>query len=69
MAFLSGFCPLVGEAVTEDSAGFLEGRACACPLVGGAHSCPSGRAKNVLFSIKAYFTDFYLFLSKIEHIL
>lgn len=33
-------CPLVGEAGLEVSAGFLEGRACVCPLVDRSVSWP-----------------------------
>ena len=43
----SGICPLVGEAGLEASAGFLEGKASACPLVGGAGSWPAGGQGHV----------------------
>ena len=37
----SGVCPLVGEVGPGACAGFLLGETGACPLVGGAGSCPS----------------------------
>ena len=43
----SGVCPLVGETIPEGSASFQEGRACACPLLGGAGSWPSGGQGHV----------------------
>ena len=39
---MSDVCPLVGEAGLGACAGFLEGVASACPLVGGTVSWPSG---------------------------
>ena len=34
----SVICPLVGDSDLEDNVGFLEGRASACPLLGGVES-------------------------------
>ena len=40
---VSGVCSLVGEPCPEAKAGFLEGRASACLLVGGTVSWTSGQ--------------------------
>ena len=43
----AGVCSLVGEVGPGACAGFLVGWTGACPLVGGAGSCPSGEQGHV----------------------
>ena len=45
---MPGVCPLVGEADPEASAGFLEGRAGAWPLLGGTES-QSSRGQQCVY--------------------